>query len=767
MKENFVKLSQNLILVAVIAASAAAVLLFLPTTSEFFEYNKFTFILIVTVIGLITWSIKMVIEKRTVFTRTPLDIPILILIAVLIVSAFSSIDQFVSFFGTHGRIWPSVFPYITLGALYYLTVTNLKSKKQVTIVLWALVLSTLIAALLAISSYFGAFLPFDFAQLRSFNTLGIVNRLAILESLVLPISAYFAIFQKDKIAQVAATLTTLIIAFSLILINFLPAYIALIITVAFSAFTLLKVKLTKTQQGTVAVLAVFIALFLVIRYVPQVARGTLSSWITTKDKSLAEEQLIDTPKEKALGMRSAWDIAAQSLGKRPLLGTGVGTYQFVYTQLKPRYINSTDDWVIRFDKSSSEFTDILATTGIIGTLAYLVFLVAIIRLIWTLVVKSPNLETYLPLTLAILAYIVASFLAPSSFALATVFFVLLALLAVAIKASDEDHVYDVTVELATLKNKFAWFPIGATGNALLKTEAGAKGTKSQVLPILFTLVILIASILALNYQISAYRADYFYRQALLAARANDGNRTVDFLQKAIAANPRIDTYHREFSQTALNAAINLSQQKNLNDNQKQLLSNLAQVAIDQGKAASGYQILPLRLPGISAANVANWEALSSVYQALIGAIGGSDVHATNTLAQAVALDPENPILHLRLGQLYQRLGNQDLAQRKFEDSIVVKGDYGPGHYALANILIDRQGDVARIVNELTLAKRFLPSDDPARKDIDGKLDKYNTQLRDLQEKQNKQPQASPSPGASPSPSPSPSPKEKSSPSPSL
>ena len=139
-------------------------------------------------------------------------------------------------------------------------------------------------------------------------------------------------------------------------------------------------------------------------------------------------------------------------------------------------------------------------------------------------------------------------------------------------------------------------------------------------------------------------------------------------------------------------------------------------------------------------------------------MGGADTHAVNTLSQAVALDPQNPILHDRLGQLYQRLGNLDLAQRKFEDSAIVKEDYGPGRFRLAKILIERKGEVPRIVNELTLAKRFLDTNDPAHSEIDTLLDQYNKQLRELQEQQaQQQPGPSPSPGASPSPSPSPSP----------
>ncbi len=765
MKESFLKLTSGIIFNLIAATAIILPLFFVPATTEFFEYNKFAALLFLSIVGFVVWSIKMILEKRTVITRTPLDVPLIVLLGIYFISSYSSLDQFISFYGAHGRVWPSFAPLAVIAAIYFLTVSNLKNRKQVNLTMWIFVFAGTVASLIALSSYFGGFLPYDFTQIRSFNTVGVINKLAILQGLIIPIAISWAIYEKDKTSRAIATGCTLVMAASFILINFMPAYIGVVVSIAFLSIGTLRVKLTKTQQGHAAILAVVILLFLVIRFVPQVAQGTLYQWIIKKDQGVTEQQQIDTPKEKNLPFAAGWDIAAQAIGKRPVFGTGPGTFQFVYTQLKPRNLNEGDNWAVRYDKSSSEFMEIVATVGILGVLAYLLVLVATIRFIWTLIFKSQNTIVYLPLAASILGYIVASAFTVGSFATTATFFILISLLSVLAKTMNEDNVFDVTFEVSSLKNRFAWLPFGMPGeDQLIKTEAGSKGAKSQILPIIFTILVVVTSIFVLNYQIKAYRADYFYRQSLLASRSNnDGNKVVEYLQKAIATNPQIDTYHRVFSQTVLNAAINLSQQKNLSEEQKQLLGQLAQVAIDQGKAASGYQILPLRLPGISSANVSNWETLSAAYQALIGAVQGADVHATNTLAQAIALDPQNAILHNRLGSLYERLGNLDLAQRKYEDAVIVKGDFGPAHYSLANILIAKKGEVPRIVNELALAKRFLPKEDPATDDIAKKLDQYNKELTDLQEKaaqQQKEAQAEQKTNASPTPSPSISPTPK-------
>src|SRR3989344_466665 len=145
MSENFKKISANIIFAQIIAAAAVLVLFFLPTTSEFFEFNKFTAILAISALGLIVWATKTFIEAKIVFTQTPIDGAILALIAVIFIASLASIDQSVSLFGNPGRIWPGFFSFAAIAALYFVAVSNLKSKKQVKAILWVLVLGSTVA----------------------------------------------------------------------------------------------------------------------------------------------------------------------------------------------------------------------------------------------------------------------------------------------------------------------------------------------------------------------------------------------------------------------------------------------------------------------------------------------------------------------------------------------------------------------------------------------------------------------------------------------
>lgn len=760
MKENVIKFTYHVIFLLTLLVTAFCILFFLPLTAEFFEFNKFTFLLFATIISSLLWAFRMILQKKFSFTKSPINTPLLLLLIVFFIAAISAIDQRIAVWGIPQKPWPSFVSLLTLAVFYFVAASNIRTKKSADWVLYTLVGSTTIAAIVSIASYFGVFFPADFAAFRTFNTLGSASNLALLESVVISLTISWIVFSKKIIPIGLAILSTAINLTSLVLISFLPAYAGLLIGLLLVGAVVLKTgKIPKPAQFGTAIIILLAVFILAVRYIPQAASPTLSPLIISRDKSL------EISKNVTLPQNTSWDIATSTIGKRPLFGTGPGTYLFAYTQLKPRSVNSESFWFVRFDKASSDFTEFIATIGIIGALVFLFFIATVVRFIWGLLFKNNNPSAYLPASAAIFAFIVSEFFAVSSLPAITAFFVALSSLVVLAKTRDEKHVHEITVEIATLKNSFNWLPVG-NKLGLLKTTESQNTPKSQVLPVFFLAVLGISSFILARNQISTIKSEYYYRQALLSASRNDGNSTIQNLQKAIGSNPAIDTYHRELSATALNAALTLSQQNDLTDAQRQLVGQLAQVAIDQGKIASGYQILPLRVPGISASSTANWETLSAAYQSLIGQLSGADVNALNTLAQALALDPQNPVLHHKLGALYLKIKNLDSAQRKFEDAAVTKEDYGPAHWELAKLLIEKNGDVVRIATELTLAKKYLPQNDPAIPQIDKLLEEYNVKAQELQKQQNQTqtestttptstPSGSPSLEATPKPSPSP------------
>src|SRR3990167_7625340 len=159
-------------------------------TSELFEFNKMLFIYVVTIMIIFFWLLKMVIYKKIILKKTPLDIPILIFFLSQLISTISSIDVHSSIFGYYGRFNGGLLSVTCYIALYYAFVSNVINLEKV---LKSIIASSLFVILWAIPGHFGhdltcllftgqfnnscwdnttlAFRP----ELRAFSTLGQPN----------------------------------------------------------------------------------------------------------------------------------------------------------------------------------------------------------------------------------------------------------------------------------------------------------------------------------------------------------------------------------------------------------------------------------------------------------------------------------------------------------------------------------------------------------------------------------------------------------------
>jgi len=97
---------------------------FLPITIDFYEFNKQTLLIVFTSLLLILWLIKMVLNQKLVFRRSPLDLPLLLLmIAFIIASLMTKTHKTIPFLASTGTG-----TIISLTLIYFIITNNLKSK---------------------------------------------------------------------------------------------------------------------------------------------------------------------------------------------------------------------------------------------------------------------------------------------------------------------------------------------------------------------------------------------------------------------------------------------------------------------------------------------------------------------------------------------------------------------------------------------------------------------------------------------------------------
>src|SRR5438093_904092 len=113
MRHHIAAYIDNAITLLLLLLAGVTPLLFFNQTTEFFEMPKLVFLVVITVLLFGSWIFSWILKGKVVITRTPLDIPLLILLAVVIVSTYFSPSFYSSLYGNFPRVHGSAVAWVT------------------------------------------------------------------------------------------------------------------------------------------------------------------------------------------------------------------------------------------------------------------------------------------------------------------------------------------------------------------------------------------------------------------------------------------------------------------------------------------------------------------------------------------------------------------------------------------------------------------------------------------------------------------------------
>jgi len=657
-------------------------LFWLPWTNEVYEFNKQYLLVFLAGLALLSWLVKMVVvQKKVVLQRTPLDVWILVFMVVMILSAVFSIDKISSWFGFYGRFSDSVTGLLALGIMYFVVVNNAKKSLSLEKILRLFLCSAFLVVIVACFSIFSFWakipgLP-QIMSFQSFNSVsGSLEGLAVFLAAVLGLTIGMLLQKatsKKRRTKLFCYLLFVLTTTLLTLIDFWAAWLVLGIVMFLLLLFAFWTRLFK-ERVNLLILPIILVFISAIGLAGFISKAKVTTGLDFFSSPLPQEIILD--------YQTARTITWQTLKEEPVLGSGPGTFLANFAKFKPDEFNQNRFWNIRFDKGPSHLMEMAGTSGILSILSYLL-LSGIFLLIIPAFFSRKKLTALkddnqylipdsrhpipdsqhpilvLPLILFWLSLLVAQFVYSQNTVLAFFFWFFMALTVVAWQG--------IQGKYRKISFSFKKLPeVGLVINVLL--------------------LILVLVLIGMFYM----GGKFYWAEVKFRQTADDNQQLVQNLEETVNLNGYRENYRRALSQIYLINAW-AEARKPTEEQNIQLLQALAAGSIQQARLANS----------LSPNLVSTLENLGAVYRDSQGLVGGTLPFALDSFAKASELEPTNPFFfreRCRLNLISEE-SDWDETINYCQKAIDLKPNYLDAHIQLA-LVYEQKGDLEEAVKRL-------------------------------------------------------------------
>src|SRR3989344_491892 len=652
--------------------------LFTNLTSEFYDIPKFLVLLGVCGILLVLITLRFNLNNKVVLIRTPLDIPLLLLLTVAIVSTVLSPAPFVSLLGNQLKIHSSLASLAVYIIFYFVLVNCLKTAKDVRRILFLSTIAAVILSAVTLLAYSGVkILPAPWSHGINFTSTGSSFSTTAILALLVPVVTSQMLSATNPLLLTTNSLLLTLFGVTIALTGGFATWIAgavgLFLTLLTNRFFKKINQIKPISLISLIAPLVAIAVISVLSFIPPLSGA----------KNPLYTQAKNFPREAQLGFIPSWKISVSSFRDRPFWGSGPATYLFDFTSYKPIEFNSTKSWNLRFDSAFNEYLQILASLGAVGLIALLSLTALFISSAYQTISEAAHLRgeemrlhlggEKLALAISGLLFFIILALHPSTLVLWVFGLIILAAFMVSI--------------LPAATSPKSWASLLQIARNVSSGKPGEETIKVDALPSILLTASLGMVLFAFFFAGKAVLADYHHRVALNAIAQNQGVVAYNELVIAEKLNPVNDLYRIDLAQTNFALANAIAQAKApteaspagfLTDVDKQNIQVLLQQSINEARTATT----------LSPRSAINWEILGLLYRQISGVAENALVFSLDSYGKAIFQDPLNPNLRLNVGGVYYAIKNYDLAIRFFNDAINLKPDYANGYYNLSVALRD-------------------------------------------------------------------------------
>ncbi|KKQ25382.1 MAG: hypothetical protein US39_C0008G0045 [Microgenomates group bacterium GW2011_GWC1_37_12b] len=669
------KIFDNIVVVLFYILFFLTPLVLFPKTSEVFEFNKMVFVYAATIFIVFFWILKMILSRKIIFKRSPLDIPLILFLISNVISTIFSIDQRTSLLGYYSRFNGGLLSTVSYLMLYWAYVSNMDRVKTKTI-FYTLLTSSFFVSAYAILQHFGIDKNIwaDDVVNRVFSTIGQPNWLAAWTVAIIPIT--WGLLLKSKIKDkkidskinfkhIAIFILSTLLFVTLIFTKSRSGFIGFIISALFfwGFLVVIKIRSNKLNFKTFQIPLLLSAFYLILT----IFFGT--PWSASIEAKLSKPAPDATKRSVSSVLESGstgsgqirkivWKGALQIWKKYPLIGSGVETFAYTYHQVKPIEHNLTAEWDYLYNKAHNDYLNFLANNGVFGLVSYLIVIVLSLLQISNFkfqISKQVTISQFYKL-------LNRNYLGQLDIRLIKIY-------NLALLSGYAGLLVTNFFGFSVVSTSLLFFLIPAMAFSL--TQKPQTATSSKKLS--FVQIIIILLLLPTTYYLLLTTYKYWHSDILYAKTSTLIDKgQIETAQKTgskllnLSANEPL--YHDLQSRIYIETALYLAQ------NQKaEIYNNFIKLAEKEGQEAIK----------LSPANVLYKRNLTSIYLNLATIDPKYLENAKETLSQAIIQAPTDAKLLYNLGLIYIKTGDYEKAKDILAHTVEIKENYASARYALA------------------------------------------------------------------------------------
>ena len=369
---------------------------------------------------------------------------------------------------------------------------------------------------------------------------------------------------------------------------------------------------------------------------------------------------------------STWSVIKSSLASNPVFGIGPNKFTAQWFKNRPVDVNETVFWEDDFRVGAGLVPSAVATTGLVGGLAYAFLILTIVGsglLVWRRRGEPvDNVLSFIIWLLAVYLWVFSILYIPGIVILMLTFF-FTGLLIATLSLGKEDPVPMSPSRLGHVINTF-----GQSGG----------------LVIVFILLALIGQ---------SFWSNVTYNRGLLASFSGDLAKGEILIARAASLNPN-DVFYRSLVDLDLAFMSQIASSKDLKPEEaQQRFQTVLSAAIANAQEARDYD----------PTNYLNWLYLGRVYETVVPLkVPGAYDEALKAYTEAKTLNPLMPSVWLAFARLEIAAGNTVAARDYLDGALKVKRDYTEAIFILAQ-LDSATGNLSRAIALADQAVKISPN----------------------------------------------------------